>query len=534
MKKLLLIMIAILGFGVAQSQEITDAVRYSQENLNGTARFRGMSGAFGALGGDLSSININPAGSAIFNNNQVGITFSNFGTKNNSNYFGNNENSKDNSFDLNQAGGVFVFKNADPSSNWKKISVEINYENANKFNNSVFSAGTNPDNSVSNYFLHYANSANGGAPVPQDLVNTQNGETISSLYSYLGGNLPNSQYPNLSGYAAQQAMLGYQAFIINATSPADNNSTYTSNVPFTNIPAEKDKYYYIQKNSVISTGNNGKLSFNAATSYKDKLFIGINLNSHFSDFRQSSSYYEQNNFPITANSEVSRLQFDNELYTHGTGFSFQIGAIAKVTNAVRLGLAYQSPTWYNMSDELTQNVWAVAENTSGELPAAFANPNITNYYEPYKLQTPSKYTGSFAYIFGKSGLISIDYAMKDYSKTKFMPTNDPYFMDTNNTMSNILNSTGELRVGGELKIKEWSLRGGYRFEQSPYKNKTTIGDLTGYSGGLGYNFGATKLDLAYSYAQRNSQQGFFSQGLTDPASINTKNNNITMTLLFEL
>ena len=500
MKKYLFIMIAGLGFGVAQSQEITDAVRYSQENLTGTARFRGMSGAFGALGGDLSSINVNPAGSAVFNNNQLAITFSNFGTKNNSNYFGNNETSKDNSFDLNQAGGVFVFKNANPTGDWKKISVEINYENANKFNNSVFSAGTNPTNSIDNYFLSYAN----GVPL---------------------NDLQNSTYGQL-GHGAQQAYLGYQAYIIN---PVDTNNTNTQYV--SNVPAGGN---YYQENSVSSTGNNGKLSFNAATSYKDKLFIGINLNSHFTDFRQSSSFYEQNNAPLTANTDVSRLQFDNDLYTHGTGLSFQIGAIAKVTDAIRLGLAYQSPTWYNLSDELTQKIWAVTANTNGELPAHNVNPNITNYYEPYKLQTPSKYTGSFAYVFGKSGLISIDYAMKDYSKTKFMPTNDPYFMDVNTTMSNVLNSTGELRIGGEYKIKDWSLRGGYRFEQSPYKDKNTVGDLTGYSGGLGYSFGATKLDLAYSYAQRNTQQGFFSQGLTDPASINTKNNNVSLTLLFEL
>jgi hypothetical protein len=51
-------------FSAAQSQEITDALRYSQDNLNGTARFRAM-GCIGALGGDLSSLNVNPAGSAI-------------------------------------------------------------------------------------------------------------------------------------------------------------------------------------------------------------------------------------------------------------------------------------------------------------------------------------------------------------------------------------------------------------------------------------------------------------------------------------
>jgi hypothetical protein len=40
-------------------------------------------------------------------------------------------------------------------------------------------------------------------------------------------------------------------------------------------------------------------NFNAATSYKDKLYIGINLNSHFTDFRKQSSFYEDNNAPLT-------------------------------------------------------------------------------------------------------------------------------------------------------------------------------------------------------------------------------------------
>jgi hypothetical protein len=43
-------------------------------------------GAFGALGGDLSSLNVNPAGA--LNNNEVTITLSNNDIKNNSNYFG--------------------------------------------------------------------------------------------------------------------------------------------------------------------------------------------------------------------------------------------------------------------------------------------------------------------------------------------------------------------------------------------------------------------------------------------------------------
>jgi len=500
MKNYIFLLFAGFTFSVAQSQEIPDAIRYAQDNLNGTARFRAMGGAFGALGGDLSSINVNPAGSAVFANNQLTITLSNFNTKNNSNYFGTSTSASDNSFDMNQTGGVFVFKNQNPTGDWKKFSMAINYENMNNFDNSVFSAGTNPTNSVAKYFVSYANG------VPLDV-------------------LQNSSYGELD-HGGQQAFLGYQGYVINPVTNLPNNTQYTSNVTAGGN--------YHQENSIYSNGYNGKLSFNAATSYKDKLYIGINLNSHFTDFTQSTSFYEYNNNPVNTDYTVKNLRFDNNLYTYGTGFSFQIGAIAKVTKEVRLGLAYDSPVWYNLSDEFSQRLVAVSANTINELPPDVVDPNIINYYAPYELDTPGKFTGSFAYVFGKTGLISIDYSIKDYGNTHFRPENDPYYRDVNNQMSNTLATSGELRIGAEYKIKEWSLRGGYRFEESPYKNATTIGDLNSFSGGLGYNFGMFKLDFSYSNAQRNSQQGFFNQGFTDGARINTINNNFSMTLLFEM
>jgi hypothetical protein len=74
MKKLFLVIILNVSFlSIAQEMTTTDALRYAVENMNGTARFRGMSGAFGAVGGDLSSININPAGSLFFNNNFANV-----------------------------------------------------------------------------------------------------------------------------------------------------------------------------------------------------------------------------------------------------------------------------------------------------------------------------------------------------------------------------------------------------------------------------------------------------------------------------
>ena len=500
MNKIIFLLIAGISINAIQAQESRDAIRYSQDNLNGTARFRAMSGAFGALGGDLSSINVNPAGSVIFSNNQLGFTLNNAFVTNKANYFGSSATETDNSIDLNQAGGVFVFKNLEKTSNWKKFSFAINFENTNNLNNSIFSAGTNPTNSIANYFLYYANG------VPLNV-------------------LENSSYDQL-GHGEQQAFMGYQGYIINPLNTNPNNTNYNSNVP------GSGNYY--QENTVTSKGYTGKLSFNAATSYKDKFYFGLNLNSHFVDFRQSSRFYEDNNAPLTNNYTVSRVQFDNDLYTYGTGFSFQLGTIAKVTKQLRIGAAFESPTWLRLNDEFFQKLIGVSANSTSELAPDVVDPKVINYYEPYKLQTPSKWTGSMAYIFGKKGLISIDYAVKDYSSTRFKPSNDSYYRGLNNTLSNLLNKTKELRIGAEYKIQAWSLRAGYREEESPYKNKTTIGDLKGHSAGIGYNFGGSKLDLSYATFKRNTQQGFFEKGLTDGASINSKNSTVTLTVLFEL
>jgi hypothetical protein len=61
-----------------------------------------------------------------------------------------------------------------------------------------------------------------------------------------------------------------------------------------------------------------------------------------------------------------------------------------------------------------------------------------------------------------------------------------------------------------------------------------MGNLSGFSSGIGYNFGATKLDLSYTATQRDSNQLFFNKGFSKGADINTTINTITATLLFEL
>ena len=155
---------------------------------------------------------------------------------------------------------------------------------------------------------------------------------------------------------------------------------------------------------------------------------------------------------------------------------------------------------------------------------------MINVFADYNLQTPGKITASGAYIFGKSGLLSIDYSFKDYSNIEFRPTNDVVFASVNNTINNQLTTASTIRIGGEYRINQLSLRGGYMYEESPYTNELTVGDTSGFSLGLGYNFGNYSFDLSYARAEQDRQQQLYSIGLTDAAQVNTVTSNVVFTL----
>jgi long-subunit fatty acid transport protein len=97
-----------------------------------------------------------------------------------------------------------------------------------------------------------------------------------------------------------------------------------------------------------------------------------------------------------------------------------------------------------------------------------------------------------------------------------------------------LNGVNSLRLGGEYRINQLSLRGGIRYEDSPYKNDDIIGDLNGFSLGLGYNLGNYNIDISYARAEQDRKQQLYSAGLTDSASITTVTSSIIFTLGFAL
>ncbi|NEW80701.1 MAG: hemin receptor [Gelidibacter sp.] len=424
-------------------------VLFSKENINGTARYNAMSGAFGALGGDLSAMDINPAGAAVFLKSEFAISLNNRNTKTMAGFYGTHTQFENDFTNLSQAGGVFVFRGYGNNSEWSNIALGFNYSIANDFEN-----------------LWIAEGNSGYAP-------------LTDFYD------PN---PVVYGIA--------------------------------------DKQYF--ENFI--DGKNGKYSFTFAAQHNDNLYLGAAINTYDVEYYQRTLTEEYNNDGGGNTLDVSSQQ---ELLTYGNGVSFNFGAILKPSENLRLGLAYQTPVWYTLSEDFVkydENIFENDINITDEFPMSdtFSGTNVFDY----KMRTPSKLTGSFAYIFSGNGLVSVDYSLKNYSNIKL--SNDD-FISENQAFKNDLENVGELRIGTEWRFDNFSVRGGYHIENSPYKSSVSYDNLEGFSLGAGYKFRGGKIDLAYQKSGNTAPYNFYPQSNdVNSAELDFDTSTFTATLVLNL
>lgn len=409
-------------------------VLFTGDDNQGTARFRGMSGAFGALGGDMSAITNNPAGLAVFLYSEFSTSLSFRDETIKSNYYNTSASVNSNYTNLSQMGGVFVFKTN--NSNWSRTAVGFNYNIQRDFQSRWVANG-------------------------------------------------NSNYPTF-------------IYDDNYTDDGDD----TNDILYLNSEGQYFDNY--------TNGQNDKYTFSIASQYLDNLYIGASFTTNDIRFYQSVYLEEDNN---DGNGNYLTGSLSEELTTFGSGVSFNIGVISKPSDNIRLGLSYQSPTWYNLVEE-------------------FNSSEGFNGFD-YSLRTPSKTTGSLAYIFNQSGLISLDYAFRNYRNIKLTPDYD--FREENQTFKTDFRGTSEFRLGTEWRYKKLSFRGGYHFQQSPYDNAPSSNNLTGYSLGFGINFGFAKLDFAYEKSNQSSNYNFYPEyDNIDSAYLKNNNSIFTTTLVFSI
>lgn len=498
-----------LGFillgGWIYGQSVADAILFTQEDLNGTARYTGLAGAFGALGGDLTAIADNPASASVFSFSEMGVSA--FFTTNESTatYFSKPTINNLNQLRLQQFGMVFVLNNTDTESDWSKIAWAFGSKRVADFTNNSNAISNNPSQNIGDYFTYYADG------LATENIEVFDNETVPGIYEYLGNEL---------GYGAQQAFLGYQAYIIDPLSSAGDNTEYLSRQM-----AGPVLHDWILKQQ----GRHQQYHLTFSARFRDFLDIGASINSHNFRYEQTDILTEQHS---DATSPLQEVIFENRVDTYGSGVSAQIGIIAKLQESLRLGLTYQSPQYLRFEEEGSQAL-ASEGLINGESIRTEVRPEVINNFPAYRLQLPSKITASMAYIFQKKGLVGASYSFRDLSNTQFNTDSQAsYLGGLNTTLRNNLQAVTTLRLGTEWRLSRILCQAGWTFSNNVFSNLQSNNQA--YTLGLQYDLGGNMLGLSWVNSQWRTQRNLYPVGLTSRIDLEQNSTQLFFTYLFKL
>lgn len=508
MKKILLTIIISLTGLSAFAQGEFDALKYNQTDINGTARFMGMAGAFGALGGDATAISLNPAGLGVYRSSEFSITSGVVNTKTNSTMDDISSTDSRYRVPLNNMTYIINFGgNSEKKSGIVNSNFAISYNKMKNFNRNVNIQG--------------APNGTPGSSMTQYLADFTDGLTMGDLtYVDSTGYEPFNEY-----YIPWMSILAFETFLIDTVGGNDNWETILN-------PGEAVTPYY----TLSETGYINEWAFSYAANISNKIYIGASLGIQDIDYSATSTYSE--NF-----ADGGGFTLSNHFRTYGSGINFKFGTILRPFDFLRIGAAVSTPTFFALNDEYSGSIYSTTtQDYSMNTPQGGSS---------YKIQGPLQCNASVALV-GKLGIVSVDYGFTNYTSMILRDADNlsSGFTDENLGMKQYLLDNHSLKVGAELKLSEnFALRAGWGMvtpatdvnarKLMPLNTTRTDPEYfldqntSYYSGGLGYREGNWFFDFAYML--RNCNQDYYAYNLPNApkASVNTITNNFIATLGFK-
>lgn len=475
------------------AQTHDNALRFSTETLDGTARYQAMGGAFGAVGADYSSLRQNPAGLGLFRSNEIQGTIAFGQNLDQATWYEEQYKKGHTAFSGNMSvvlatplrGSGLTFNLALGFYQRQSFArtFDVSNHQVTKFSLADYAAFITPTNVSSDDLL--GKNAYGSVPAPWLAILGHGAGWTTQR--------PEGFYESAFNYRDKGGILG------------PSNSQLRVN----------------------ERGGIQDFDFNFGLNYSDRLYFGLGVKISALDYRMNSYYGEDF-------IDKDYLELANELRTSGSGASVSFGMIARVSDHLRLGAAIQTPTWFTLQDNyvasaesrysraldsegkpLPEKDWTVKDQTPGD--AAWR----------YQLQTPTKIVLSGAFV-GRCGMLSLDYELANYTGIQLKDTYGPFDNDNKLMKDYFTPMQSTLRLGGELRISpQFSLRAGGYWEQAPMKanfdsdpkqsatipvneagtvpHYEIVGMGYGVTGGLGWRFSPSSyLDLAVVYQGQKS------------------------------
>ncbi len=546
MRKAIFTALVSLTAATAGAQTMYDGLTFSQNNYYGTARSIGMGNAMTAVGGDLGSIGINPAGSAVAGYSQFTITPNLTMSSMNASYSAYHPVGGSDKFINGQAKNLtrFSLPNFGTTINWDtgnrsgltSVTYGIIVNGTNNFTGQMLAGGQNDKTSYLSAMAVGADEFNSG------FLNgylDADGNKIdiwdNAYYENDGRNMP----------APWNAIVNAQAGAI-----ANYGSDLDPGYPYRYIAATeryypvtaqdvKDGYYTLQDGDHIDaegyvldkdgngiynvflggplnqaygrkvTGSKYDVLFNVGLNFSETFFVGANLgitslNYSFDEYFKEAAVDPEDFLTEfeKGNTYFSDYRARYSYTAEGSGIYGKFGFLWRPADGIRVGAAVQTPTFMEINERWRQD--ANVNYTDAQYNGSAQTPE--GEYS-YMIRSPYRLNAGAAFTFAGMALLSADYEMADYSTMKFMSKEgnwDSSFDDVNDEIRDCMGVSHMVRIGAEFKpVPEFAVRAGYNFTTTPeytFDNgkKTELKDrINAFSVGLGYSSnGSFFADLA--------------------------------------
>lgn len=503
-----LVALAFMGNSL-MAQNVYDALRYSEQYSEGTARSVAMGNAFVALGGDMGAFSINPASSAVYRYSEIVFTPSITVASNTSDYLGSSQSASKVRPGISNVGFVTSVNTGREHTGLISWSAGVVF---NKQNNYTYSQKVHGKTDQTSWLSSLAYNTDGINASSMDM----GGKYDPFFYSPAGWN---------SILAWNNSLLDTLPGTDNAYIAATENLN-GNDISVGGMLGQNYKCY--------SVGNVTEAVLNWAGNFSNKLYIGVNLGIQSILYEYEELYSEEAQNSNYFNSGFRYFSQGYRYHATGTGVNLKVGAIYVPARWMRLGASISTPTWMYLDEE-----WENGMNSE------FDDGYRQNLISPlgtynYQLNTPFRWNIGAAFVLGDKGVVSADYECVDYSRAKFKGVDYEFGYDEENSyIRQVLGKQNIVRVGAEVNASEvCALRAGWQYYSSPYKDGASSDVTQLLSFGAGYvipcDYRDFFIDLAYQQKVGTAEEKFSLYRDTDIAAPIGASKNSTWKLMLSV
>jgi len=479
-------LLMVCTFTTIQAQNETQALRYSKQNPFGTARYAAQGGASVALGGDLSSIQSNPAGLGFYRSSEFSFTPSFYWVNTTSEYMSDMAQDSRLRFNVGSLGFVSVM-NTNKKSGFVSGSFAMGYNTLVNYNqrNTIYAS---------------------------DAVST-----MLDDFTWRANSDPSFTDPdNLHPFYEQ---IAYDANLL----PWDESAgEYWNDIQ--NGGYGQEQYRLLEQSGYI-----GEYSLAGAFNFSNFLYFGATMG--IQSVRFNEDIYHNESDPNDLLPDFNSFRFREFNSTRGWGYNMRFGMIIRPFHLLRVGASLEIPTYYHLTEEKYTDINSTWDSDSDIPDASASSPN--GVYD-YKLRSPLKAGAHASVILFKMATFSAAYEYIDYSSARLDAYDDKFF-EENDQIRRTLQAVHNIKAGAEIRINTLYFRGGLQYLASPYSDSRNNASEWIYSGGLGVRSSGVFFDMSYSYGNTQEVYGLYSatDGYNEVSINDVNRNNLMLTLGFK-